>query len=80
MNESSQGMHGTDLSCAQETKQVMSNLTGGTGHFSWTIKRWACLEPRVFTLDRVITIGDSWVILSKYLVKFNFILDKDWRL
>lgn len=28
MNESSQGMHGTDLSCAQETKQVMSNLTG----------------------------------------------------
>lgn len=28
MNESSQGMHGTDLTCAQETKQVMSNLTG----------------------------------------------------
>ena len=27
MNESSQGMHGTDLSCAQDTKQVMSNLT-----------------------------------------------------
>lgn len=71
-NISSQGMpvHRTDMSCAQEAKQVMRNPKSeepkGLNRSLLEDNEETYLQPKVF-IWTVITTGDTWIIMSTLL-------------